>query len=211
MLVLGAGGGVGSYAVQLATAYGGRVTAVCSAAKHDFVRELGADAAIDYRRTDVTEGSTRFDVVFDTAGNRPLHRLRRILTPNGTLVVVGGDGGGPWTGGFGRQIVRAPLLSVVTRQTLRGLSSTENAADLSELVSIVEAGRIRPTLTSTHSLDEAPEAIRVLADGHSRGKAVIQVATEPGGAVAAPSVSWSLAGKLKALSPARSRSGASQM
>ena len=93
--------------------------------------------------------------------------------------MVGGDGGGRWTGGFGRQILRAPLLSLFTRQTLRGLTSTENAVDLSELVDLIETGRIRPTVTASYSLDEAPEAIRVLAEGHSRGKAVIIVIAEP--------------------------------
>ena len=175
VLVIGAGGGVGSYAVQLASAYGAHVTAVCGADKLDFVRDLGAHAVIDYTRDDFTRQPATYDVILDAAGNRPLRRLRAALTPAGTLVVVGGDGGGRWTGGFGRQILRAPLLSVFTRQTLRGLTSTENAEDLRELVDLVANGTIRPVVAATYSLADTPQAIRVLADGHSRGKAVINV------------------------------------
>jgi len=125
VLVIGAGGGVGTLTVQLATAFGGEVTGVCSGGKADLVRSLGAVEVIDHTREDFTDGSRRWDVIVDTAGRRSLRELRRALAPRGTLAIVGGDGGGRWTGGLFRQILRAPLLSLVTRQRLRPVVSKE--------------------------------------------------------------------------------------
>ena len=109
---LPAAGGAGSLAVQIAEAFGAKVTGVCSSSKVDLVRSIGADDVIDYTHQDFTDGARRWDVIIDTAGRRPLSRLRRALAPKGTLVIVGGDGGGHWTGGFFRGVLRAPVVSV---------------------------------------------------------------------------------------------------
>ena len=176
VLVIGAAGGVGSFAVQVARAFGATVTGVCSTGKLEIVRSLGADHVIDYTREDFLDGARRFDVIVDTAGNRPLSRLRRALTPNGTLVIVGGEGGGGrLLGGFDRQIVRAPLLSMFVGQSLRPLVSRETNADLGALAELIESGKVTPLLDRTYSLGDAPKAIRYLAEGHARGKVVIKV------------------------------------
>ena len=175
VLVIGAGGGVGTLTVQLAKAFGAHVTGVCGGAKADLVRSLGADEVIDYTREDFADGSRRWDVIVDTAGRRPLSVLRRALTPRGTLAIVGGDGGGPWTGGFFRQILRAPLLSLVTSQRLRPVMAKENAADLATLAGMAEAGTITPVVGRTYPLVDAAEAVRELATGHAAGKLVVSV------------------------------------
>jgi NADPH:quinone reductase-like Zn-dependent oxidoreductase len=121
VLIIGAAGGVGSLAVQLAKAFGAEVTGVCSTTKLDLVRSIGADQVIDYTREDFTDGQRRWDVIVDTAGRRPLSQLRRALTRKGTLVIVGGDGGGgPWTGGFFRGVLWAPLLSLFVVRSCAG-------------------------------------------------------------------------------------------
>ena len=130
VLVIGAAGGVGSFTVQIAKAFGATVTGVCSTSKVDLVRSIGADEVIDYTREDFTDGSRRWDLIVDTAGRRPLSQLRRALTPKGTLVIVGGDGGGPWTGGFFRGVLRGPLLSLFVGQRLRGLTAKVTQEDL---------------------------------------------------------------------------------
>jgi len=175
VLVIGAAGGVGSLAVQIAKAEGAKVTAVSSTSKEDLVRSLGADDVIDYTREDFTDGSRRWDVIIDTAGRRPLSRLRRALTPKGTLVIVGGDGGGRWTGGFFRGVLRAPVVSLFLGQRLRGLATKIKRQDLLALVELVEAGTLRPVIDRTYPLIEVPDAIRYLEEGHSRGKIVITV------------------------------------
>jgi NADPH:quinone reductase-like Zn-dependent oxidoreductase len=175
VLIIGAGGGVGSFAVQIAKSYGAHVTGVCSTMKVDLVRSIGADDVIDYTRRDFTDGVRRFDVIVDTAGNRSLSRLRRALTAKGILVIVGGEGGGRWLGGFDRPILRAPVLSAFVSQKLRALVSTEGQDDLLVLKELVEAGKISPVIDRTYPLNEAPEAIRYLAEGHPRGKVVVTV------------------------------------
>jgi NADPH:quinone reductase-like Zn-dependent oxidoreductase len=175
VLIIGAAGGVGTFAVQIAKAFGAEVTGVCSRAKVDLVRSIGADHVIDYTRQDIADGRQRFDLVLDMAGNRSLTQLRRVLAPRGTLVVVGGEGGGRWLGGFDRQIVRAPLLSLVVTQTLRPLFFKENSDDLAALTELIEAGKVTPVIDRIYALSEAPEAIRYLAQGHPRGKVVITV------------------------------------
>jgi NADPH:quinone reductase-like Zn-dependent oxidoreductase len=175
VLVLGAAGGVGTLAVQIAKALGARVTGVCSASKTDLVRSLGADDVIDYTREEFTDGTRRWDLIVDTAGRRSLSRLRRALTPKGTLVIVGGDGGGRWTGGFFRGVLRAPLLSMFIGQRLRGLMSKENGEDLETLRQLIEAGKVSPVIDRTYPLIEAPDAIRYLEKGHPRGKIIIVV------------------------------------
>ena len=175
VLVIGAAGGVGSLAVQIAKARGATVTAVSSGSKADLVRSLGADDVIDYTREDFTDGSRRWDVIIDTAGRRPLSALRRALTPKGTLVIVGGDGGGEWTGGFFRGMLRAPIVSLFVGQRLRGLATKITQEDLAALAKLVEAGTVMPVIDRTYPLIEAPDAIRYLAEGHARGKIVITV------------------------------------
>ena len=175
VLIVGAAGGVGSLAVQIAKAYGAEVTGVCSTSKADLVRSIGADDVIDYTREDFADGSRRWDVIVDTAGRRPLSQLRRALTPKGTLVIVGGDGGGHWTGGFFRGMLRAPVVSLFVSQRLRGLNSKVKQEDLVTLTELIEAGKVTPVIDRTYPLVEAPDAIRYLAEGHARGKVVITV------------------------------------
>lgn len=175
VLVIGASGGVGSYAVQLAKAFGAEVTGVCSAGKLDLVTSLGADRVIDYTQGDFADGSARYDLVLDIGGNTPLSRLRRALTPTGTLVVVGGEAGGNWTGGFGRSL-RAPLLSLLVSQRLTMLASKERAGDLERLTDIIEAGKVTPSIDCTYPLDQVPNAMRHLETGSVRGKIAVTVA-----------------------------------
>ena len=177
VLVIGAAGGVGSFAVQIAKAHGAIVTGVCSTAQIDAVRSIGADAVIDYTREDFTELGVRYDVILDTGGNRKLSAMRRALAPRGTLVIVGGEGGkGKILGGFGRGTLRAPVLSMFTGQTLKGFVATENAADLVVLKDLIEAGKVRPLIDRSFSLGEVPEAMRYLLEGRSRrGKIVITI------------------------------------
>jgi NADPH:quinone reductase-like Zn-dependent oxidoreductase len=175
VLIVGAGGGVGTFAVQIATALGATVTGVCSTDKVDLVRSIGAEHVIDYTREDFTERPERYDLIIDNAGRRPLSRLRRALTPKGTLVIVGGEGGGAWTGGFLRGALRAPILSLFVGQRLRGLMAKEKQDDLQTLREMIEAGQITPVVDRTYPLLEAPQAIRAWARGHARGKTVITV------------------------------------
>jgi NADPH:quinone reductase-like Zn-dependent oxidoreductase len=175
VLVIGAAGGVGSFAVQLAKAFGAEVTGVCSTTKVDLVRSIGADLVIDYTREDFTDGARHWDLIVDTAGRRSLSQLRRALTRRGTLVIVGGEGGGRWLGGFDRQILRAPAVSAFSRQRLRPLVSKERSEDLLVLKDLIEAGKITPVIDRTYPLSEAPEAIRYLEEGHAQGKIVITV------------------------------------
>lgn len=175
VLVIGAAGGVGTMAVQIAKAFGAEVTGVASTSKLDLVRSIGADAVIDYTREDFTDGSREWDVIVDTAGRRPLRQLRRALTPKGTLVVVGGDGGGRWTGGFFRGMLRGPLVSLFVGQRLSGLNSKVNHEDLQAVTDLVEAGKVTPVVDRTFDLVEAADAVRYLAEGHAAGKIVVTV------------------------------------
>jgi NADPH:quinone reductase-like Zn-dependent oxidoreductase len=174
VLVIGAAGGVGTYAVQLAKAFGAEVTGVCSTTKTDLVRSIGADDVIDYTRDDFLDGSRRYDLILDGAGSRPLTQLRRALTPRGTLVLVGGEGGGRWLGGTDR-VLRALVLSRFVSQQLRGLLALPRREDLETLRELIEAGKVTPVLDRTFPLSEAPEAIRYVQEGHARGKVVIAV------------------------------------
>jgi len=174
VLIIGAAGGVGSFAVQIAKAFGAEVTAVCSTAQAELARSIGADHVVDYTPEDFADGRSRYDVILDIAGNSRLARLRRALTPRGTLVVVGGETDGRWIGGFGRQL-RAPLLSMLVSQKLTLLASKENADDLIVLRDLIESGKIAPVVVRTRPLSEAAAAIGSLTDGHARGKVVMTV------------------------------------
>ncbi len=183
VLVIGAGGGVGTFAVQLAKAFHAEVTGVCSRPKVDLVRSLGADHMIDWTREgeDFTEGERRYDLILDCAGRRPLRALRRALAPAGILVIVGGEGGNRWTGGFGRQIVKAPVLSLLGKQSLRALSSRVTSTDLEYLRDLIEAGRVTPVVDRVFPLADAPEALRYVHDGRAAGKVVVTVDAGAGG------------------------------
>jgi NADPH:quinone reductase-like Zn-dependent oxidoreductase len=172
VLVIGAAGGVGSFAVQLAKAFGAQVTGVASTAQAELVRSIGADDVVDYTREDVTDGARRWDLIIDTAGHRSLTRLRRALTPRGTLVIVGSEGRGRWMGGFDRNL-RALVLSRFVGQRLRMLSSKPRQDDLQVLRELIEAGKVTSAVDRTYPLSEVPEAIRYLVEGHGRGKVVI--------------------------------------
>jgi len=174
VLIIGASGGVGTFAVQLAKAFGAEVTGVSSTTKMEMVRSIGADHVIDYTRDDFADGKKTYDLILDIGGNRSLSHLRRALTPRGILVIVGGETGGRWTGGFGRSL-RAPMKSLFMRQKLRSLASKERAEFLDVLTELIEAGKVTPVIDRTYPLSEAPKAIRYLEEGHVQGKVVITV------------------------------------
>ena len=174
VLVIGASGGVGSFAVQIAKAFGAEVTGVCGPAKVDFVRGIGADHVVDYSREDFAGGADRYDVILDIGGSSRLSRLRRALTPRGRLVIVGGMTDGRWFGGIDRQL-RAKLLSPFVGQKLGSLMASENSADLMALRALIDAGKVAPAIDRAYPLGEAPAAIRHLLKGQVRGKVVITV------------------------------------
>ena len=174
VLVIGASGGVGTYAVQLAKAFGAEVTGVCSTTKVDIVRSIGADHVIDYTRDDFAAGEQRYDVVVDIGGNSSLSRLRRALTRKGTLVIAGGETDGRWLGGSDRQ-VRALLLSPFVGQKLGTFVSRENHEDMIVLKELIQAGKITPIIDRTYPLSEVSAAIRYMREGRARGKLVITV------------------------------------
>ena len=174
VLITGASGGVGTYAVQLAKAFGAEVTAVSSTAKLDLVRSLGADHVIDYTRDDFADGVHRYDLILDIAGNPTLSRLRRALTPTGTVVIAGGEEGGSWTGSMDRQL-RAVVLSTFVRQRLTMVTSKERGSDLERLADLIEAGTVMPSVDRTYPLDGVPDAMRHLEAGKARGKVAITI------------------------------------
>ena len=174
VLVIGASGGVGTFAVQIAKAFGAEVTGVCGPTKVDLVRSLGADHVIDYTRDDIRGAGQRYDVILDIGGHRSLTHLRRALTPRGTLVIVGSETGGRWLGGFDRSL-RAPILSLFVGKKLGALVNSENARDLVAITELIEAGTVTPAIDKTFPLSETPSAIQYLQDGHARGKVVITI------------------------------------
>jgi NADPH:quinone reductase-like Zn-dependent oxidoreductase len=171
VLVIGASGGVGSFAVQIARALGAQVTGVASTAKLDFVRSLGAEDVIDYTVGDLADGNRRYDLILDIGGNRPLGALRRLLTPKGTLVFVGGEGGGRITGGLGRQ-ARAGILSPFVGQRLGSFwIARTTTADRG----MIEDGAVTPALDRVCALADLPAAMRDLEAGRVRGKVVAAI------------------------------------
>ncbi len=172
VLVVGASGGVGTFAVQIAKALGANVTGVCRTPKIELVRAIGADHVIDYTRADITDNQ-RYEIILDIGGNRPLTQLRRVLTRDGTLVIVGGEGGGRWTGGIHRQL-HATLLSPFVPQRLGTFITRENGTDLDAVRTLIETGAVTPVIDRVVGLSEVPDAIRNLVGGDVRGKIVIR-------------------------------------
>ena len=175
VLIIGASGGVGMYAVQIAKSFGAQVTGVSSPAKVDLVRSIGADAVLDYTKDEIAGEGRRYDLILDMGGNRSLAELRGALTPKGTLVLVGGEGGGRWIGGAMGRSLRALVLSPFVSHNLRMVVATTKAADLQILTELIEANKVTPVIDRTFPLSQVPDAIRYLHAGHARGKVVITV------------------------------------
>lgn len=173
VLIIGASGGVGTFAVQIAKYYGAEVTGVCSTRNVDMVRSIGANHVIDYTTEDFSQGVERYDVIIDTAGNSSLSNLRRVLTPKGALVIVGGNGG-RWLMGVGRSI-RAQLLSLFVSQRLGTFISKTTREDLMVLKELIEAGKVTPVIDVVYALSDAAEAVGHVGERHSQGKTVITV------------------------------------
>jgi NADPH:quinone reductase-like Zn-dependent oxidoreductase len=174
VLINGASGGVGTFAVQIAKALGGTVTGVCSPRNAERVASIGADQVIDYTREDFSQAKRRYDLVADIAGNRTLAETRGVLVPKGILVVVGGPNEGRWVGPYGR-IARMTLLSPVVSQRMVSFLAHLNKADLAVLRELVETGKVTPVIDRTYPLTEAADAIGYLEQGHATGKVVITI------------------------------------
>jgi NADPH:quinone reductase-like Zn-dependent oxidoreductase len=174
VLIIGASGGVGTFAVQLAKAFGAEVTGACRTEKADLVRALGADHVLDYTREDITAGRHRYDVIIDIGGNRRLAHLRRALAPRGTLVITGGEDGDALLGGIGRNL-HATLLSPFVSQKLTAFIARERRSDLVSLRDMADSGAVTPAIDRSYPLSQAAAAIRHLAEGHARGKVVISI------------------------------------
>jgi len=173
VLVIGASGGVGTYAVQIAKALSAEVTGVCSTRNVEMVRLIGADHVVDYTQEDITDSGQQYDLILDTAGNRPLSDLRRVLTPNGTLVIVGGSGGA-WLMGTGRSL-KALVVSPFTDQKLTMFLSKTTKEDLVALTELIESGEVKPVIDATFTLDETAAALTHVGERHTRGKTVVTV------------------------------------
>jgi NADPH:quinone reductase-like Zn-dependent oxidoreductase len=184
VLINGASGGVGTFAVQIAKAFGAEVTGVCSTRNVDAVRSIGADHVVDYTREDFTQGERRYDLILDNVGNHSMSRTRRVLKPSGTLI---SNGGGHVDGKLGRTL-RTLLASMLVRQQAAPSVKSQNPADLRALRELAEAGRIEPVIDSTYALSKVADAVRRVATGHARGMVVITVdhALNPGAALARP-------------------------
>ena len=168
VLVNGASGGVGTYAVQLAKAYGAEVTAVCSTGKIDLVRSIGADHVIDYTKDDFTQGEARYEVILDQVANRPLAACRRVLSPTGLHIPNSGNSGMPY-------IVKTMLVSLFVKQQARGYMATQKPGDLTELKTLIESGKLMPVIDRTYELGEISDAFAYLDRGHASGKVVIKI------------------------------------
>ena len=172
VLINGAAGGVGTFAVPIAKSFGANVTGVCSTRNVDLVRSIGADHVIDYTREDFTKSGQRYDLMFDCVGNQSLSACRRVMTPEGTYLMVGGSGGGRWLGPLGHGL-KTVLLSPFVSQNLVMFLTSSSKKDLVALKGLAETGTITPVIDRTYPLSEVPEAIRYLEEGHARGKVVI--------------------------------------
>jgi NADPH:quinone reductase-like Zn-dependent oxidoreductase len=174
VLIIGASGGVGTFAVQIAKAFGAHVTGVCSTRNLGLVRSLGADQTIDYTREEVIRHGRKYDLVFQVAGTRSPSDLRRALTPTGTLVLCSGDSDGRWIGAMSR-FIKASALSPFVPQRLGSVSVKRAGDDLHALKTLIESGKVSPVIDRAYQLAESPEAIRYLEEGHARGKVVISI------------------------------------
>jgi NADPH:quinone reductase-like Zn-dependent oxidoreductase len=177
VLIIGASGGVGTFAVQIANSFGAQVSAVCSTRNMELVRSLGADAVIDYTQGDFTQSGQKFDLIFQLAGTSSPSHCRRVLTSKGTLVLSSGESDGRWIGPVDR-LVKAAVLSPFVSQKLGSFLAKPNKDDLQFLKELIEAGKLMPVIDRTYPLSEVPEAIRYLEEGHARGKVVIAVGTD---------------------------------
>ena len=173
VLITGAGGGIGTFAVQIAKAMGAEVTGVCSTDKLDLVRSLGADRVVDYTRKDFAEGPDRYDVVFDNVLRHTLTQLVRVVDRDGTLIPNGGQFWKRWMGGAGVIVVKGPLLSLVVPQRVRSVRLSQKREGLLALTELLESGRIKPVVGRTYPLSRTPAAMADFAEGHARGKLVI--------------------------------------
>lgn len=174
VLIIGASGGVGTFATQIAKSFDAEVTGVCSTTNVDLVRSLGADHVIDYTKQDFARDAQRYDLVLHLAGIRPLSDYRRTLTPNGTLLLLGGDSNGHWIGAAGR-VIKALLRSPFVSQKLANFTVKPNTKDLQLLKQLIETGKVTPIIARTYPLDEIPDAIHHLEEGHTPGKIAINV------------------------------------
>jgi NADPH:quinone reductase-like Zn-dependent oxidoreductase len=174
VLIIGASGGVGTFAVQLAKRFGAEVTGVCSTRNLELVRSLGADHVVDYTREDFAGNGRRYDLIFQLAGARSPAGCRRALAPKGQLILSSGEGPGPWIGPLGRML-QAVVLSPFVNQRLGAFEARPDGDDLRALTELIEAGRVAPVIDRTYPLAETPAALRYLETGHARGKVVITV------------------------------------
>ena len=177
VLINGASGGVGTFAVQIAKSFGADVTGVCSTRNLDMVRSLGADHVIDYTKEDFTKGDQRYDVIIDNVANHSLSECRRVLNPDGRYVLIGGGGAneGRWLGPGLTQAFKAMVLSKFVSQKMGMMLAELNQKDLTALADLMEAGKVTPVIDRTYKLSELPQAIEYLEQGHARGKVVIAV------------------------------------
>jgi NADPH:quinone reductase-like Zn-dependent oxidoreductase len=172
VLINGAAGGVGTFAVQIAKSFGAHVTGVCSTKNVGLVRSIGADLVVDYTQADFTKGGQSYDVILDCIGNHSLSAFRRVLDPNGTYILVGGSNS-PWMLGLLARLARMLVLSLFMRQNMAMFMAKSNQEDLAILHDLIQAGKVTPVIDKRYSLNEVPEAIRYLEQGHARGKVVI--------------------------------------
>jgi NADPH:quinone reductase-like Zn-dependent oxidoreductase len=175
VLINGASGGVGTFAVQIAKSFGADVTGVCSTRNVEMVRSIGADHVIDYNKEDYTKGTQRYDLIFDTVGNHPLLDHRHVLTARGILVIVGGSSADPWLGPLARFLEGYVISPFMSQKFLGFLADTNKTEDLNHLRDLMQAGKLTPVIDRQFGLNEVPAAIRYLETGHVRGKLVIDV------------------------------------
>ena len=175
VLINGASGGVGTFAVQIAKTYGAEVTAVCGTKSDAMVRALGADHVIDYTREDFTRGVQRYDLILDLVATHTLWEYRRVLTPQGTLVLVGGQDDGPWMTATLWRMAQALLISEFSRQQFRLFLADLDRADLTTLGDLLQSGKVKSVIDRTYPLDQVPAALRYVEQGHAHGKVVITV------------------------------------
>jgi NADPH:quinone reductase-like Zn-dependent oxidoreductase len=173
VLITGAGGGIGTFAVQIAKSFGAEVTGVCSTTKVDLVRSIGADHVIDYTKENFTQSEKRYDVIFDNVLNHPLSRLVRVVSRQGTLIPNGGQFHKRWIAATGVILIKAPIMSLFVPPKIRHVSEAPNQDDLRALKELIESGKVVPTVGSTYPLSRTSEAVEHFARGHARGKIVI--------------------------------------